>query len=148
IDRVISEYLDKKENYSDQKLSLAKVDKEINPTHIYAVDWIKFAFDGAHTGLFLDLSPSKDGKYGQIIFIDEEYEIGILVARSTTELIETLKNDLESDLYYLDKEALADENHYLTTDPKIDIVNWETSERWRRYKDFLMKLHVYDDDGF
>lgn len=132
IDRIISEHLNKQENYSSKTVPLQKADKEIDSTNIYNKDWIKFAFDGAHTGLYLDLASTNYGKPGQIIFIDDEYETGILVANSTTELIENLKNDLENNLYHLDEDALEDENHYLTTDSKIDIVNWENSEMWKR----------------
>ena len=132
IDKIITEYLDKKENYSSQTTSLEKYDKQIDPSNIYNIDWIKFAFDGGSTSLYLDLAPSNDGKYGQVIFIDEEYETGILVANSTTELVLNLREDLGNNLYLLDENALEDDNHYLVTDPKIDIVNWETSKKWKR----------------
>jgi len=129
IDSIISAYVN---NENFENIPLKKADKEIDPSNIYNPNWLKFAFDGAHTGLYLDLAPTPNGKYGQIIFIDNEYEVGILVASSTTELIEKLQNDLENNLYYLDEDALEDENHYLTADTKIDIVNWETSEKWKR----------------
>lgn len=54
------------------------------------------------------------------------------MANSTKELIENFKNDLENNLYQLDEDALEDGNHYLTADQRIDIVNWETSEIWKR----------------
>ena len=124
IDRIISDYIDKKENYSTEAFPLDKSDPEIDPSNIYNNNWIKFAFDGSHTGLYLDLSPSTNGTYGQIIFIDDEYSAGILVAKSATTLIANFAEDLTKNL--------EDGNHYLATDPKIDIVNWEMSDRWRR----------------
>ena len=132
VDRIIEEYLYKKEHYATESIPLEKVDKEIDPTNMYNNDWVKFASDGSHTNLFIDLAPSNQGNYGQIIFIDDVYGTGILVASSTSELIENFKNDLENNLYQLDEDALEDGNHYLTADSKIDIVNWETSEIWKR----------------
>ncbi len=132
IDRIIEDYTYRKEQYALMNMLLKKADKEIDPANIYNISWIKFAFDGSHTSMYLDLAPGTHGNYGQIIFIDDEYETGILVADSAAELIETFKNDLENNLYYLDEDALKDGNHYLTTDPKIDIINWETSEKWKR----------------
>lgn len=132
IEKIINAYSDKKENYSHEITPLKKCDRAINPSNIYNTGWIKFAFDGAHTALYLDLSPSDYGKYGQIIFIDEEYEVGILVANSTNDLVNDLQRDLENNLYYLAEDALDDDNHYLTTVSEIDIINWETSERWKR----------------
>lgn len=133
IDRIISEYLVRKGNYEIEPIPLEKADPEIDPLNLYNTYWIRFAFDGSHTGLYLDLSPTGKGKYGQVIFIDDEYETGILVAGSTEELVENLKNDLENDFYHLDEDALEDGNHYLTTDPEIDIVNWQTSKIWQHW---------------
>ncbi|WP_084694617.1 SMI1/KNR4 family protein [Chryseobacterium vrystaatense] len=132
VSRIIEEYRYKKEHYASENIPLKKADKEIDSASMYNTDWIKFAFDGSHTSLLIDLTPASQGTYGQIIFIDDEYETGILVANSTAELIGKFKNDLENNLYQLDEDALEDENHYLTADKTIDIVNWETSEIWNR----------------
>lgn len=132
VNRIVEEYIYKKENYAPENIPLEKADKEIDPGNMYNMDWIKFAFDGSHTSLLIDLAPTSQGNYGQIIFIDDEYKTGILVAGSTAELIKSFKNDLENNLYQLDEDALEDENHYLTADQKIDLVNWETSEIWKR----------------
>lgn len=132
VSRIIEEYRYKKEHYASENIPLKKADKEIDSASMFNINWIKFAFDGSHTSLLIDLAPASQGTYGQIIFIDDEYETGILVANSTAELIEKFKNDLENNLYQLDEDALEDENHYLTADKAIDIVNWETSEIWNR----------------
>lgn len=131
IDRIISEYNYRTENYPE-KIHLQKTDKEIDPSDLNNLGWIKFAFDSSQTSLLLDLAPTSEGKSGQIIFIDDEYKVGILVANSTAELVENFKKDLEKKLYHLHKDALEDGNHYLETDFTIDIVNWETSEVWKR----------------
>lgn len=132
VSRIIDEYRYKKEQYASEKTPLKKADKEIDSATMYTAGWIKFAFDGSHTGLFIDLAPTDQGNYGQIIFVDDEYETGILVANSTAELIRKFKDDLENNLYQLDEDALEDGNHYLTADASIDIINWETSEIWNR----------------
>lgn len=51
-------------------------------------DWIQFAHDGGRTGLYMDLAPTGKGNSGQIIFIDHEYNLGILVANSLRDLLE------------------------------------------------------------
>lgn len=132
VERIISDYQNRKENNFSESFSLQKADKEINSFNMYNLGWVKFASDSSHTGLYLDLAPSEEGNYGQIIFIDDEYEVGIIVADSTAELVANLSNDLQNNLYYLDEDALEDGNHYLITDSKIDIINWETSEVWKR----------------
>lgn len=131
IERIINEY-HSKGKFTAENISLKKGDKEIDRTNIYTSDWVKFAFDGSHTSLYLDLGPTNEGKYGQIIFIDDEYEMGILVADSTSQLVEDFAKDLEDNLYHLSEDALEDDNHYLETDQTIDIVNWQSSERWKR----------------
>ena len=131
IDRIISEYNYRRENYSEN-IPVQKVDGEIDASSIYNSGWVKFGFDSSHTSLYVDLAPSPEGKYGQIIFMDDEYEVGILVANSTAELVENFINDLENHLYHLDEDALEDGNHYLETAEKIDIVNWQNSEMWTR----------------
>jgi len=132
IDGIIAEFNYRQQNAADENIVLKTVDKGINPLDIYNPNWLKFAFDGAHTGLYLDLSPTAEGTYGQILFIDDEYEIGILVADSTNKLVSDFANDLEANLYSLDAEALDDGNHYLEADSTIDIVNWQDSEKWNR----------------
>ncbi len=131
IERILEEY-HSKEKFSSENISLKKADKEIDKSNIYNSDWVKFAFDGSHTSLYLDLRPTIEGKYGQIIFIDDEYETGILVADSTSQLVSDFAKDLDDNLYHLSEDALQDENHYLETDQSIDIVNWQSSERWKR----------------
>lgn len=129
IDR-ISEYKNRKA--STLSGPLINVDKGIDPSNIYNPNWIKFGFDGSHTAIFLDLAPGTDGIYGQIIFIDGEYETGIVVARSTAQLVADFASDLQNNLYHLHSDALEDGNHYLEPDARIDLVNWQTSERWKR----------------
>lgn len=118
---------------SDQtKIPLCKADSEIEIGGIYNPDWIRFAFDGSHTFLCLDLSPTDKGMMGQIIFIDDEYLIGLLVAKSTFDLVADFANDLENGFYHLVPDALDEGYHFLEPAVEIDLVNWDSSEKWCR----------------
>jgi len=130
-DRIVAEYNEQRKA-GLELIPLKRADKEIDASDLFNPDWIRFAFDGSHAGLYLDLAPAAEGQYGQIIFIDTEYDTGILVASSTANLVAAFANELEQGLYHLAEDALDDDNHYLEADDKIDIVNWQTSEKWRR----------------
>lgn len=116
----------------DELFVLEHADPQINPSNAHHRDWIQFAHDGGRTGLYLDLAPTALGVSGQVIFIDHDYNVGILVANSIDDLLQQFCQDLQADLYQLNEEALEDENEFLETDPTIDIINWHMSERWAR----------------
>jgi cell wall assembly regulator SMI1 len=80
----------------------------------------------------VDLAPTAVGQIGQVIFMDHEYDVGILVANSITDLLQQFSDDLDNDLYQLNEDALEDENEFLESDAAIDLVNWHMSERWAR----------------
>jgi cell wall assembly regulator SMI1 len=132
IDRIISEF--NRKIGIKEPIKLKKSSKEIDMTNIYNPNWLCFGFDGAHTSLLLDFSPTQHGNDGQIIFVDDENEIGILVATSTAELLTTFANDLENGLYSLDEGALDDDCHFLAADKDIDIVNWYNADRWKGFE--------------
>jgi cell wall assembly regulator SMI1 len=111
-------------------IPLGRADAAIDKKDMLNRDWLLLAHDHSHASLRVDLTPTPLGTVGQVIFIDEEYETGILMARSVDELIKNFANDLESGLYTLNQDALEDGNHYLEPDKKIDLVNWFSSERW------------------
>lgn len=116
-----------------EQISLKQNDQEVKPDNIFNPGWIRFAFDGAHTGLYIDLDPGNTGIYGQVIFIDDEYEVGMRVADSIFDLVHQFAIDLEEGLYHLHEDALEDGNHFLEADDSIDIINWQDSERWNRF---------------
>lgn len=132
IDRIINEL--KREINLDDTIKLKKSSKEIDTSNIHNPNWLRFGFDGAHTSLFLDFSPSKFGKVGQVIFIDEEYQVGILVANSIAELLKNFANDCENGLYSLSEDALEDDCHFLELKSSIDIVNWIKADRWKAFE--------------
>ena len=116
----------------DELFVLQHADPQINPTNAHHRDWVQFAHDGGRTGLYVDLAPTAVGQIGQVIFIDHEYDVGILVANSITDLLQQFSDDLDNDLYQLNEDALEDENEFLESDAAIDLVNWHMSERWAR----------------
>lgn len=133
IEQIVEDMHNRKnsENYSEVSFTIANADEAIDPATIKNPAWLKIGFDGSHTALYLDLAPSKSGTYGQIIFVDDEYSKGLLVAESTERLVSDFARDLEQGLYSLDSDALDEGEHYLVADPLISIVNWHNSERWR-----------------
>jgi cell wall assembly regulator SMI1 len=114
-------------------IPLTHFDKEIDGIDFYNPDWIALCFDGARSYLRLDLSPSDKGTYGQIIFVDGDYNVGLLIANSITELIANFANDIDKGLYSLNEEALEDDQHFLEADTQIDIVNWHKIDKWKAY---------------
>ncbi|MGU3373656.1 SMI1/KNR4 family protein [Chryseobacterium sp. M5A1_1a] len=115
------------------KFSLQQSNKEIKGDTVFNPNWIRFAFDSSHTGLYLDLDPNDTGNYGQVIFIDDEYEVGILVADSISNLVHQFAVDLNNGLYHLHEDALEDGNHFLEAEDSIDLINWQDSEKWNRF---------------
>lgn len=117
----------------NQPIPLTHFDKEIDGTNFYNLNWIALSFDGSRSYLRLDLSPSDKGTYGQIIFIDGDYHVGLLIANSITELLENFANDIDNGLYSLNEEALEDGQHYLELDTQIDLINWHNIPKWKDY---------------
>lgn len=136
LNKVIENYksnLDDKEYRSDVVSYLDDFDKEINPQgFIDNPKWIQFTHDGSRTGFYLDLNPSEHGHYGQVIFIDFDYNVSLIVANSVTDLIKQVNSDMQAGHYQLSEDALEDGNHYLEVDREIDILNHHSSERWKR----------------
>lgn len=114
-------------------IPLRHADEQIDPANVYNLNWVALCFDGSRSYLRVDLAPSPQGTYGQVIFIDSDYNVGLFIASSITELLEQVANDMENGLYYLNEEALEDEHHFLDVDNGIDIVNWHHIERWQHY---------------
>ncbi len=114
-------------------IPLKHFDKEIDGTNFYNPNWVALCFDGSRSYLRLDLSPSEIGTYGQVIFVDGEYNVALFIANSITEMIEKFANDIDQGLYTLNEEALEDDQHFLEVDTEIDIVNWHKIEKWKHY---------------
>ncbi|MBL0274178.1 MAG: SMI1/KNR4 family protein [Chitinophagaceae bacterium] len=115
------------------QIPLTHFEKEIDGSNFYNPNWIALCFDGSRSYLRLDLSPSDNGTYGQIIFVDGDYNVGLLIAHSINELIFNFAEDIDKGLYSLNEEALEDEQHFLEADTQIDIINWHKIDKWKNY---------------
>lgn len=102
-------------------LSLAHHDKQIDGSNLYNTDWIPIATDGSRDVVCVDLAPTGSGTYGQIIYLDGTYNTGIVVANSTTQLLQQFITDLNNGQYYLAIDALDDGHHWLETKDEIDL---------------------------
>jgi len=132
IEEICSRHKEKLElYYENRNFPLTNSNPEIEKTAIYNPNWIAFGDDGSRCTINLDLSPSKEGTYGQIIFIDPTSEIGILLANSMEELVQNFALDLENNLYTLNEDAMSDGQHYLEANPEIDVINWYDSPKWK-----------------
>jgi cell wall assembly regulator SMI1 len=112
---------------------LRRADAGIDTAHLYNPGWVPFGSDGSRCRLVLDLAPAPGGQYGQIIFVDGEYNVALLIAPSAAALTGQFANDLQNGLYALNEEAMEDDNHFLEPDTTIDIVNWHHIDKWKHY---------------
>lgn len=123
-------YLEKSDMV-DQLIGLQYTAPEIDGHNAFNSSWIKFAGDGAAAGLYLDLAPTQQGHYGQVIFIDEKNEIALVVADSLAAFIEDFYMDLQQGYYQLDEELLEEGHEFLQCDAAIDLIDWQHSQRWK-----------------
>ena len=127
---ILAAYQAKTANH--QPVPVLRADPQLATSNLFNPGWLQFCSDGSRTGLYLDLAPSRTGTNGQILFIDPEYETGLLVAHSTTDLAAQFLADLTAGLYTLEPDALEDGEHFLLPDSTIDLLNWQQSTRWQR----------------
>lgn len=134
LDNIIADQHHRIEQSKDnQVIPLIHFDKEIDGTNFHNLNWVAVCFDGSRSYLRLDLSPSDKGTYGQIIFVDGEYDVGLLIANSIKELIANFANDIDKGFYSLNEEALEDGQHFLEVDTQIDLINWHKIAKWKDY---------------
>ena len=119
-------------HHETQPIPLKKAATALNPQNQQNSFWLRLGFDGSHTWLIVDLDPSELGSYGQVIFLDEEYETAFLVADSVAGLLATFAQDLSMGLYQLNPDAAEDGEDYIDPDASIDLVNWYSAERWQQ----------------
>jgi cell wall assembly regulator SMI1 len=132
IDDIIADYEFRvNQSKNIQPFPLEKFDPQIDGTNLYNLGWLRIGSDGSRSGLFVDLAPTDKGNYGQVIFIDSDYNVGIFVAISVSELVDNFAVDLQNNLYYLEPDALEDGQHFLETKSSIDLANWFTVDKWK-----------------
>ena len=124
-------WIEHQRQHETEPIPLGKAATTLNSQNRENPLWLKLGFDGSHTWLMVDLDPSELGSYGQVIFLDEEYETAFFVADSVAGLLATFAQDLKMGLYKLDADAVLDGYDFLETDARIDLVNWYNAERWQ-----------------
>jgi cell wall assembly regulator SMI1 len=77
------------------------------------------------------MDPDPHGKAGQVIFTDHADDTVIVLADGLPQFLAQFCDDLEKGLYFLDPDALADDQQFLGCDASIDVVNWSSSPRWQ-----------------
>jgi cell wall assembly regulator SMI1 len=114
-------------------ISLENTDSGIDSSNLYNPGWVPFGSDGSRCRLALDLSPAEGGIYGQIIFTDSEKSTALLIAASTSALIQQFADDIVNGKYTLNDEALEDGQHFLEPVTELDIINWHHIDKWKKY---------------
>jgi cell wall assembly regulator SMI1 len=109
-------------------------DPGIRKDDMHNPKWIPFAHDSGDTLLRVDLDPVPGGTVGQVIFTDHADDTVILLAPSLNQFLLAFVGDLESGRYFLNRDALADGNEFLSCDKDIDVVNWSFSPRWKHLR--------------
>jgi len=117
----------------DSSERLNDSDKEIDKSYLYSQSRIPFCNASSHCSLCLDLKPTKEGTFGQIIMIDNEYNIALHIASSIEEFLANFANDLKNNKYTLNEEALEDDVEFLEPITEIDINNWHNIEQWKHF---------------
>ncbi len=117
---------------------LKHASEEINKACTFDSSRIPLAHDYGSSFICVDLSPSKVGEIGQVIFVYYEYSISFFIAASLTAMLEDFIEDLTAGKYSLDEYALSENEFWLKPDSSISLKNWiDPNNRWRKkYPDF------------
>ena len=134
----LEESIDILENYEKylEKMDLEYADPGIDSSYTMNMTRVPLRDDG-QTLLAIDLAPTEEGTYGQVILIDYEYEVALKLNDSITEYLTQFEADLGNNLYSLQEDALDDDNHWLDPVREIDPVNWFNSPTWKHIKEQL-----------
>ena len=90
--------------------------------------------DSGTSLLCVDLDPTAEGTYGQIILIDHENSVALKLNDSIKDCIDQFEHDLQNNRYSLQEDALEDGVHWLSPVDEIDPINWFNSDRWAYVK--------------
>lgn len=118
---------------------LKYADPEIKSDYIFGIKRIPIGDDSGTSLICVDLDPSDAGSYGQIILVDYDMGVALRLNSSVEELLQQFEEDLSSDQYSLQEDALADGVHWLMPSREIDPGNWFNSQRWQYVNTALKK---------
>ncbi|WP_267119320.1 SMI1/KNR4 family protein [Xanthomonas sacchari] len=118
-------------SYNDDAGASAQfADKGIRPVLKLGKDRLVIGSDCSQCRLCVDLSPEENGTYGQVIFIDQEWGVALLLARSMNDFLRKFEQDLSMGKYSLAQDALDDGVQWLSATRDIDVGNWYNSPTW------------------
>ena len=109
---------------------LRYTDKGIKSEYTFTNKRIPIGDDNGSSLLCIDLDPTEDGIYGQVIMVDYDMGVSLKLHNSILELVNQFEEDLKDDKYSLQEDALEDGVHWLDPIREIDPVNWFNSPRW------------------
>lgn len=132
IDFVRDNYIEVRDSQEDELYAIDS-DPEINGQNHRNPLWLKFGHDWSRCSIAIDLNPVDPKDYGQVVFIDYDFQAVLVVAPSITALVETFVSDLQQNKYYLVPEALEDDTHFIDAVSEIDLLNW-SSDKCIRFK--------------
>ena len=127
--RQINEY---KNSTNQPQLTFA--DKGIKQDYTFGHMRIPIGDDSGTSLLCVDLDPTAEGTYGQIILIDHENSVALKLNNSIKDCIDQFEHDLQNNKYSLQEDALEDGVHWLSPVDEIDPINWFNSDRWAYVK--------------
>ncbi|MEI8659305.1 SMI1/KNR4 family protein [Vibrio sp. Hal054] len=135
----ISQTTDLVESYTEagDGNELRYADVGIDKSYTLGKKRVPIADDFGTCLICVDLGPSEEGDYGQVILVDQENNVALKLASSVTELLSNFEKDLASNMYALSEDALEDGEHWLTPERAIDPVNWFNSPTWHYVVDKL-----------
>ncbi|MBF4374418.1 SMI1/KNR4 family protein [Vibrio anguillarum] len=122
------------------EIELNYVDSEIDKSFTFAKTRIPIADDCASCLICVDIKPSENGNFGQVILIDYENGVAFKLADSISEYVSNFHNDLCNGMYSLSEDALEDGVQWLVPDREIDPINWFNSSKWQHINVALSAL--------
>ncbi|CAA6827126.1 MAG: Unknown protein [uncultured Sulfurovum sp.] len=117
--------------------SLQYADKGIKREYTFSNKRIPFGDDNGTSLLCIDLDPTEDGTYGQVILLDYDMNVALKLNNSIQELVDQFEEELENNKYSLQEDALEDGVHWLEPIRELDPINWFNSPRWQYVNEAL-----------
>ena len=130
IEQVIGEVKLMIELSADGNTPLTHADDGIEKGYCFNKSRIPIGSDSGTCLLCVDLEPSKNGTYGQIILLDYDSDVALNIATSISSMYLVFSQDLQRGEYFLAEDALEDGIEWLEPSKEIDIINWYGTSRW------------------
>ncbi|KAF2718354.1 1,3-beta-glucan biosynthesis protein [Polychaeton citri CBS 116435] len=100
--------------------------------------WIPLARDWGGNNICVDLAPGPTGQWGQVILMGRDYDCKYVIARSWSQFLATVADDMGSDKWYIDEETNELKLRVFKqpgVEPAyIDILRWRSDQKYGRRK--------------